>query len=136
MAKLQVDRDNGTVTFPLRGRDPVTLDEPGMLDLAWLSEETSKIDDTMPDLPTVTDRNDPVQIAAWQEATDKRRRMIYGDDQPYGKLVVETIKRFSDGAETVEPNQLYGWAASPTVIRTILELWRTPLAGPESPPSL
>lgn len=139
MPKMQVNED-GTITFPLRGRDPVTLDEPSMADLAWLTEEASRVDESLPALPTITDRNDPAQIEAWNEASVARTTATYSGDTPYGKIVIEAIARMavtSDPAEkvVVDESQLYGWAASPQVIRTMLEHFRAPLPGPASLPT-
>lgn len=139
MPKMQVNED-GTITFPLRGREPVTLDEPSMEDLAWLTEEAERVDDALPVLPAVTDTNDRAQLDAYTKAARDRTTATYGGDTPYGKVVIEAIARMaltSDPTErvAVDPTQLYGWAASPLVIRTMLEHFRAPLPGPASLPN-
>lgn len=134
MPKLQVNAD-GTVTIPLRGdHDPVTLDEPSMEDLAWLTDEAQRIDDSLPALPTVTDTTDEEQVAVWAKASQERTQAIYSAAMPYGTLLIEAIGRI--GPVVVDASQLYGWAASPQVIRALLEQWRAPLPGPASPPNL
>lgn len=140
MPKMQIN-DDGTITFPLRGREPVTLDEPSMADLAWLTEEAERVDDSLPELPTVTDRTDREQVDAYNKANAARTAAIYGGETPYGKVVIEAVSRMaltSDPAETVvvDAEQLYGWASSPLVLRTMLEHFRAPLAGPASLPNL
>ena len=118
MAKLQVN-DDGTITFPLRGRDPLTLDEPSMADLAWLTGEVQRVDASLPELPRLTQLpKDPTpeQITAQQEAVEQfndanRQRTIavYDPEEgppPYGGIVIELIKRATDGAESVDASQL------------------------------
>jgi len=132
MPKMQKNEDDGTITLPLRKRDPIVLDEPSLADLAWLTEEAEKIDKDLPELPTVSDATDREQVKAFNDAAQDRTLAIYRSDVPYGKLLIEVVKRLTDGTESVDETQLYGWAASPAVVREMLEFWRAPLPGPAS----
>ena len=138
MAKMQVN-DDGTITIPLRGRDPVTLDEPSMADLAWLTAEADRVDKELPTLPSVIDRENVEQVTAYADATQARTVAIYSGETPYGKILIEAIKRMAistnGAAVDVDEAQLYGWGASPQVIRTMLEHFRAPLPGPASLPT-
>lgn len=136
MPKMKINADDGTITLPVKGREAVTLDEPSLADLAWLTEEAEKLDKDLPELPGVTDNSDAEQLKAWADASHDRTMAIYQTAVPYGKLLIDVVKRLSDGKESVDETQLYGWAASPAVIREMLEFWRAPLPGPASRPNL
>lgn len=127
-----VKNDDGTITLPVKGREAILLDEPSLDDLAWLTEEAEKLDKELPQLPAVSDQQDGEQLKAWADASHDRTMAIYRAGTPYGTLLIEVVKRLTDGKETVDGSQLYGWAASPAVIREMLEFWRAPLPGPAS----
>lgn len=132
MPKLQVN-DDGTITFPLKGREPVTLEEPSMADLGWLTAAVQALDTSMPVIPPIRENSSPDEVEAFTVGSRARTVAIYDvsaeNPLPYGHLVIETIKRFSDGVQDVDSSQLYGWAASPATVRAILEHFRAPLPG-------
>jgi hypothetical protein len=125
--KLQVN-DDGTITFPLRGRPPLTIDEPSMEDIAWLNTEMERVDESLTPIPPVPPDDAPDEArAAFNEATAVRTREIYGEALPYGELVIEIIARVSD--EKLARADLYGWASSPKTLRVLMASWRDPLPG-------
>ena len=132
MSKLLVDKDAGLITIPLKGRDPVVIDEPGMIDLAWLTDEVQKLDNALPKVePVVVAGATAEQLEQFQEQNNARTVAIYGQENglPYATLLIEFVKRVTDGAESIAPEQLPSWAPSPAVVRTILETFRAPLPG-------
>lgn len=141
MPKMQVN-DDGTITFPLKGNAVVTLDEPSMRELAWMHAETEKIDGTLTVMPPISAASTPEEVIAFQEASATRTAEIYGEHdngQPYGALVLQIVNKLGmngDGTPVaVTEDDLYGWAASPSVMRTMLEHFRSPLPGKASLPN-
>lgn len=154
MPKMQV-LDDGTVEFPIKGGNLLTLDEPSLGELAWMHDETERIDKEMTDLPSLPAQIDvktatPEQLQQFRddlqkfnEANNTRTLQIFGsaDHQPYAGLVLQVLQKLAsngDGSPITElsPDQLYGWSASPRVMRTLLEHFRSPLPGTASPPNL
>jgi len=135
MAKLQLNAD-GTVTFPLKGREPLTLDEPSLDEMGTLTERGQKADDGLVELPTVADDSTPEVLAEFNKALIERTLIMFGPEHPYGNIVLEMVNMLamSDGGPPIASGELYGWAASPRTVRLMLEHWRSPLPGPESPP--
>lgn len=131
--KLQVNED-GTIVFPLRNREAIQLDEPSMIDLAWVQTESRRIDDDLPPVPAPLREDDPPE---GHEAAELRRKAeaerineIYSERLPYGNMILELVHRIT-GDSTIEAQHLYGWAASPLTVRVLAGHFRSPLPGPE-----
>lgn len=141
MPKMTLQED-GTVLFPIKGGKVLTLDEPSLAELAWMHDETAKIDAELTQLPGLVPQTATAeQVAAFDTASQTRTQEIYGTgrEQPYGKLIVQVLAKLAmadDGSpiglETLTIDKLYGWAASPRVMRELLEHYRTPLPGKAS----
>jgi hypothetical protein len=127
--KLQVN-DDGSITIPLRNQKPaITLLEPSMAELAWLTERIEEVDSALPQVPTTrAETASAEEMEIWQKATLERTRAIYSGALPYGSLLIEMIEKFG-GTDTYTTDDFYSWAASPAVIRTIVETFRAPLPG-------
>lgn len=152
MPKMQV-LDDGSVEFPIKGGKLLTLDEPNLAELAWMHDETERIDKSMTDLPQLPAQIDvktatPEQLAkfrddlaAFNDANTARTLEVFGGEnhQPYAVLTLQVLQKLAmhgDGrpVEDLNADSLYGWAASPRVMRTLLEHFRSPLPGKVSLP--
>lgn len=135
MAKLQLN-DDGTITFPLKGREPVTLDEPSMDEMADFTDQAQKVDDGLIDVPTVAEDSTPEVVAAFNTALIERTRLMFGHDHPYGDVVLAMVNALGMNLDVpIVSAQLYGWAMSPRTVRMMLEHYRSPLPGPVSEPT-
>lgn len=135
MAKMQLN-DDGTITFPLKGRPPITLDEPSMDQMAALTDQSQKVDGGMIDLPIISDDSTPEVLADFNEKLIERTAVMFGDTHPYGDVTLQMANDLKlDDDAPVESGHLYAWAMSPRTVRLMLEHWRSPLPGPASQPT-
>lgn len=123
---------DGTVTFPTKGRDTLTLEEPSMAEMAEFTEAALAADAELTEMPLVTDLEDVEQVKAYQDALSSRTGAIFGSAHPYGGLVLKIVNALTPEDTVITEDQLYAWAASPRTVRTMLEHWRAPLPGAES----
>lgn len=139
--KLQLN-DDGTVTVPLKGRNPVVLDEPGALQLADFYRRVNEADEANP-IPSagVRPSNDASRAeleayaARLQEVLDAQKTRtvaVYagkdGGLPPYLAVFLHMVNELHDG-DPVEPEQLYGWAANPVACRELVNHFTAPLGG-------
>lgn len=134
MAKLQIN-DDGTVTVPLKGRDPVTLDEPSLGEMATWTDAVRGLEEGLTTLPVLQQQTATrEEVETWNAAVRDRTRALFGGEQPYAALFLEIVNALAmspDGSpvEPITPDHLYGWAASPSATSQTLEHFRTPLPG-------
>lgn len=135
MAKLVLN-DDGTVTFPLKGREAVMLDEPNMDEMAEFTEQAQKIDDGLAEMPSITEDSTAEVLAEFNEKLIERTRLLFGTTHPYGDVcltIVNALGTNLDGVPVVS-GDLYAWAMSPRTVRMMLEHFRAPLPGVASQP--
>jgi hypothetical protein len=117
---------DGTVTIPLRDKDPVVLPEPSIAQLAEMTSWVIDVDEAMPPIGSI-DRNDQEALTALQGVLRERTKIIYAKDAPYGMVMVQIIKLLA--GQDVTLDDLPSWASSPSVVNKVLTHWQTPLAG-------
>ena len=125
MSKLVLN-DDGTITLPLRGREPITLPEPSIAQLAEMTGYVMEADSSLPEIPPI-DTDDNAAMLAATSALRDRTMQTYSAESPYGSAVVKLVKLLTDEAITLD--DLPGWAAAPMTCRQIIGHWQTPLAG-------
>jgi hypothetical protein len=125
MSKLVLN-DDGSITLPLRGKEPLTLPEPSIAQLAEMVTAVYGADEAIPDVPTINTEDAAAVIAA-QEVMRDRTLKMYASDSPYGEAVVKIVKIAVDADITLD--DLPSWCAAPQTCRQILQHWQSPLAG-------
>lgn len=141
--KLQLN-DDGTITVPLRKRNPVVLDEPGALQLAGFYKLLAEVDAAHP-IPTVGMRppDDASRAELEQYAKDlqgvieaqKQRTIeVYsvgenGEPPPYLAVFHKMVSDLAPEGVAVALDDLYGWAANPAACRELVNHFTAPLGG-------
>ena len=131
MSRLSL-HDDGTITLPLRKRDPITLPEPSIAELAAMTGFIVEADASLPAVPSLPataagETPDMAALTAANEQLRLRTVATYSTDSPYGLAICKIVKLTLD--EDITLADLPGWAASPTTCRSILAHWQTPLVG-------
>jgi hypothetical protein len=122
--------DDGPISVPLRGREPLTLDEPTMRQLAQMHELAAQADEALPALPVLApDSTDPGDLDALNKAVRARQEMAYSEASPHGQAFQQIVQMLS--GEEVTMDELYGWVCSPRALREVLNHFTAPLGGPD-----
>lgn len=125
MSKLVLN-DDGTITIPLRNKEPLTLPEPSIAQIAEVVGYIYAADEAIPDVPQI-DTEDAAAVQGVQEIMRARTMTTYSAVAPYGAAIVQIAKLVAEADITLD--DLPSWAASPVTCRQILQHWQTPLGG-------
>jgi hypothetical protein len=126
MSKLQVN-DDGSVTIPLPGKTPVTIDTPALGDIGWLEAEAERLDALMPPLPAVgSEPPSPEDRELLAKANRERNAFAFGAEQgyPYAAVIAELVTRVT--GEPCALADLPSWARAPATLGLLVATFRTP----------
>lgn len=142
MGKM-VQLEDGSIDFPLRPGpgDPersIVLPEPSIRILAAMQKMATQADATLngqapmtTTAPTIAGRGptpeDVTQSANYQAELSMRAGVIFNEESPHGKMLVEWIKLLTGDELTID--DLYGWSCSPRTANQILTWFQAPLLG-------
>lgn len=123
-----VTNDDGTVTLPLRGKEPITIPEPSAMQLVQAMKIVDEVDQTMTPTPTrISDESTAEELEAAQEQLRKRHMETYSEEAPYGNALIRIVKVFADVDITLD--DLPGWGLSPQTCRKMLAHFQSPSPG-------
>lgn len=132
-------KDDGTVIVPLKGHDPLILDEPSVDELTdierWIEEADDSLTPLIATSRTIRDMEPGESKDAAQKAIDERTAQIYGEKKHAQTFVaICNLLRIDkgEGIEDVTTGQLYGWALNPTACATLLDHFNRPFGGQSS----
>jgi hypothetical protein len=126
MSELQTN-DDGTVTLPLRGKEPITIPEPSAMQLVRAMQLVDAVDQSLPPNPTITQDSTPAELQAATAKLRDRHMATYSDAAPYGNALIQLVKVIADVDITLD--DLPGWALAPQTCRSILAHFQNPSPG-------
>lgn len=131
MGNMQINED-GSVTIPIKGREPLRLEEPSMWELAEMHKFVAEADAELGLLDPLPDDAPEEDKAIRRKENLARTNQAFSHESPHGAAMVKIINMLCSPEPPLTERELPGWLCHPSASNTLIVHFRTPLPGLES----